>query len=262
MPSNERYAQAFNSYISPEISRMTLPPTERYFAMYSRGATLYPRQQTLMKVLFLELGELTDYDRYVISDWLEQTRNGGDVAIPLDIYERMEWCRRNGYRHFYEVVNCSGRRGGKGFIGGKIAEYLTAQMLSLGNPQRYYGIDEAKEIHIDVLATSFGQAQSMLYNDIKDAILMDDYLSPYIVSTSNVAQKLRTPADIDRDARLRASVGKGAMRTELASIIISPSAANSSAIRGRASYLQCFDEFAHGLDTGSTASVCSTDAPM
>lgn len=254
MALNDKYAQAFTSYISPEISRRSLPPTSVYFHRYSKGATLYPRQQTLMKILFLEIDDFTDYDRYVIDDWLNQTKNGGDVAIPIDIYERIDWCRKNGYHHFYEVINCSGRRGGKGFIGGKIAEYLVAQMIALGNPQRYYGIDEGKEIHIDVLATQYSQAQSMLYNDIKDAILMDDYITPYILSTSTGIQKVRTPADIDREAKLRAAAGKNALRTSIASIVISPSAASSTSIRGRASFLQCFDEFAHGLDTGSTQS--------
>lgn len=247
----EKYARMMCSYVSPELSRDSLPPVCDYLEMYSRGASLYPRQKTLLKIIFLELDQLTDYDHYVIDGWLESTKNGGEVTIALDIYDRMQWCIDNGYRHFYEVVNCSGRRGGKGFVGGKIAEYMSAEMISLGNPQGFYGIDESKEIHIDVLATQFSQAQGMLYNDIKDAILMDDYLSPYIYSTSNNKQLLQTPADIFREQQLKENGRKNSMRASVASIVIQPSAAQSAAIRGRASFLQCFDEFAHGLDTGS-----------
>lgn len=248
------FNRAFSSYISPEISRSLLPPTSVYFDRYSRGASLYPRQQTLMKIIFLEIDQLTEYDRYVIDEWLESTRRNGDVAIPLDIYDRMRWCKENGYKHFYEVINCSGRRGGKGFIGGKIAEYMVASMLALGNPQRYYGIDDSKQMHIDVLATNFSQAQGMLYNDIKDAVLMDDFIAPYIYSTSNSSQKLRTVADFERDARLKrdAKERKALLRSTVTSIVIEPHAATSTSIRGRASFMICFDEFAH-LGSDSSA---------
>ena len=240
------------SLTNPKYGGRGLPPICKFLELYDRGAQPYPRQRTLLKIFFLELDNLTDYDRLVIDEWMESTVSGGEVSIPVDIYERMEWCLNHGYHHFNEIIFCGGRRGGKGFLGGKIASYKIAQMISLGNPQRYYGIDEAKDLYLDVLATQYSQAQGMLYNDIKDAVLMNDWLAPYLYRTSNGAQMLRTPNDMARAAMLDRR--GGSMIATVASIHIQPSAASSSAIRGRASFMQCFDEFAHGLDTGSNQS--------
>ena len=254
MQGYQKAIQLINSNVNPAMNRDTLPPINKYLDTYSTSSSPYPRQRTLLKIFFLELEELTDYDHMVIEQWMKSTREGGDICIPLDLYDRMQWCRDNGYRHFYTVVNCTGRRGGKGFLGGKIAEYLIAQMIALGNPQAYYGIEQSKEMYVDVLATQYAQARSMLYNDVKDAALSDTYISSYIYSTSNAVQRIQTPYDIIRERELMAGRKNSRMRMNAASIVISPSGASSAAIRGRASFLQCFDEFAHGLDTGSTSS--------
>lgn len=247
------FFREMESLTNPVYGGRSLPPVCKFIEWYDRGAQPYPRQRTLLKIFFLELEELTDYDRFVIDEWMESTATGGEVAIPTDIYERMEWCRNHDYHHFHEIIFCGGRRGGKGFLGGKIAEYKVAQMIALGNPQRYYGIDDAKDLYLDVLATQYSQAQGMLYNDIKDAILMNDWLAPYLYRTSNGSQMLRTPNDMARAALLDKRNGRSMLAT-IASIRIQPAAASSSAIRGRASFMQCFDEFAHGLDTGSNQS--------
>ena len=261
MPSGAFYMKTMESLTAPRYGGGTLPPVNQFIEMYDRGAKPFPRQKTLLKIIFLELEELTDYDRIVIDEWMESTVKGGEVVIPLDLYERMEWCRNNGYHHFHEIIFCGGRRGGKGFIGGKIGEYKTAQMIALGNPQRFYGIDDSKDLYLDVLATQYAQAQGMLYNDIKDAILMNDWLAPYLYRTSSTAQTLRTPADIARGGMLKGRVGT--MTAAVATIHIMPAAASSSAIRGRSSYMQCFDEFAHGLDDGikSSAEIYNAATP-
>lgn len=252
MSQSSFYMREMESLTNPRYGGRDLPPVCKFIELYDRGAQPYPRQRTLLKVFFLELENLTDYDRFVIDDWMESSVNGGEVQIPTDLYDRMEWCLNRGYHHFHEILFCGGRRGGKGFLGGKIASYKIAQMISLGNPQRYYGIDDAKDLYVDVLATQYSQAQGMLYNDIKDAVLMNDWLAPYLYRTSNGAQMLRTPNDMARAALL--SRRAGSMVATVASIHVQPSAASSSSIRGRASFMQCFDEFAHGLDTGSNQS--------
>ena len=253
MASGGFYLKTMESMTAPRYGGGSLPPVNQFIEMHDRGAKPFPRQKTLLKIIFLELDELTDFDRVVIDEWMESTVKGGEVLIPLDLYDRMEWCLNNGYHHFHEIVFCGGRRGGKGFIGGKIGEYKTAQMIALGNPQRFYGIDDSKDLYLDVLATQYSQAQGMLYNDIKDAVLMNDWLAPYLYHTSNNQQILRTPADIARSTFLSGR-GSRSMMATVATIHIQPSAASSSAIRGRSSYMQCFDEFAHGLDTGSNQS--------
>lgn len=245
-----------NALIAPQS--VQLPPVVKFIERYSRGSQPYPRQKTLLKIIFLEIEELTDYDHMVIEQWMDETRRGGEVTIPLDLYERMELCRSEGRKHFETTIFNGGRRCGKGFLGGKIAEYKVAQMVALGNPQKFYGIEESKELYLDVLATQYSQAQGMLYNDIKAAILNNDWLAPYVYSTSTNLQRLQTVADKATEemliAQSKAAGRKNALRTGVASIYIKPSAANAPAIRGRASFMQCYDEFAHGLDTGSAIS--------
>lgn len=249
------YLNLMGSFVESEPTRRSILPPIKFLNRYSRGKPMFPRQATLMKIFFLDLEEMTDYDHMVIEQWMESTRNGGEVQIPLDLYDRIETCRKEGRRHFKEIIYCGGRRGGKGYLGGKIAEYKIYQMLELGNPQRYYAIEESKDMYLDVLATQFSQAQGMLYNDIKDAVLSNDYISPYIYSTSNLEQMIQTPADIAREELLKSRQSRSwSLRSSVATIHIRPSAASSSSIRGRASFMQCFDEFAHGLDTQGSSS--------
>lgn len=246
-----------NGFIAPQMAIEQLPSIVDFIDMYDRGATLYPVQSTLLKIMFLDVEHMTEFDHFVIKQWLRETENGGEIAIPLDTYERMDWCIKNGYKNFNEFIFCGGRRGGKGFIGGKAAAYKCAQMLALGAPQRYFGIAEGKDLYLDVLATQYSQAQGMLYNDIKESILLNDWLTPYVYKASNTELLLQTPDDRRREEDIRAqNVGRKNMmgNTRFASIHVKPSAAVSSAIRGRASFQQCYDEFAHGLDTGSNMS--------
>ena len=198
-----RMMTAMLSLTAPDISAGSLPPVGEYLDMYSNTATLYPRQRTLIKCVFADVEHFSAYDRMVVDQWMDSTRNGGEVEFPLDFYDRCEWLKRNGYTHFQYVVVAGGRRMGKGLIGGKLLEVLTARLLALGNPQRHYGIDETKTLEARVFAVSYTQAQSALYSDMRDALLLDDYISPSIYSTSNSQQLLKTPADMARESRMR-----------------------------------------------------------
>ena len=109
---------------------------------------LYPRQKTLLRLICLETENMTEYDHYVIDEWSKNfTRNGVSIGVSPDIWERVEHLKANGYTHFREVVNITGRRGGKGHIGGIIGAYLNWNLLMLDDPQYHYGIDKSKNIY-------------------------------------------------------------------------------------------------------------------
>src|SRR5262249_46841722 len=88
---------------------------------------LFPRQATLLKVMFLDVNAFTDYDRHVLGDWmrgfrLEHTVTGelqfvGSCGIVADVMDRIDWCLADGRTHFEEVVAVQGRRGSKGYMG-------------------------------------------------------------------------------------------------------------------------------------------------
>lgn len=252
----EYMMRAMESFTAPSMSRDALPPICDYLRMYSRGAMPYPRQRTLLKIFFLEDDQFTAYDRMVIDQWIESTKNNGGVVIPLDIYERIKWCKAHGYRHFELVIYAGGRRSGKGFLGSRIVEYMMAQMISLGDPQKYYGIDRTHPIEAAVLATSFEQARSVLFTDIKDAILADDFLIPYVSQTGNSLQTISTPSDFVRDVETDAKVTSGQAYSGSSSLRVVPYAMKSSTVRGHANFFLAFDEFAHTIqgDSGMSSS--------
>lgn len=252
------YIDAMASFVSPDALVETIPPICEFVSKYDRSAQPYPVQSTLLKILYLDVEHMTQFDHFVIRRMMEETENGGEVTIPLDLYERMKWLKEHGYRHFTTFVYCGGRRGGKGFLGGKIGAYQCANLIALGSPQRHFGVVEGHDIYLDVLATQFNQAQGMLFNDIRDAVISNDWLAPYVYYASRNVLRLQTSHDRAREEQLSREAEmmgrKNRTNISVASIVVEPSAASSSSIRGRASFMQCFDEFAHGLQTTSDMS--------
>lgn len=251
MPSADSLMRLAVSTVAPRVAVEELPPIEDFIKRYDRAAMPYPCQMTLLKIFFLDLEHLNEFDKFVIREWKRETENGGEVRIPLDLYDRMKWCRRHGYKNFNTIVYCGGRRGGKGFIGGKMAAYVLARLLSYGNPQKHYGIDQAHSLHLDVLALSYSQAQGMLFSDVRDAVLSNDWLNQYIYSASNNSLMLQTPYDKVREieeiekSRDRGR-GKMGVTASMASIVVEPNGSTAPTIRGRASFMQAYDELAHG----------------
>lgn len=250
----------FSSLAAPQISLKNLPSICDFYEMYTpslQWAPLYPRQKTLMKLIFLELDQMTSYDFAVIESWRESTRNNGLIRIPLDIFDRIEWLKKRNYKHFRESVFVLGRRGSKGFTSAHIAGYKVAQMLTLGNPQKEYGIAEGKDLYVDILATTYSQAKSALYLDVLNTIISCSWFDPYVNALSETAIKLETASDkVFNEKELQKQIEAGRRKNikTRSTIQIEPKAANPDAARGRASFLQMFDEFAYGLDDGLKAS--------
>ena len=94
------------------------PPDIIEFATGPRhlGRTLYPRQATILKVVFLAVGLFTVYDWRVIEEWMASFESSGNRGVTSDLVRRIEICRAQGRPWFREVVAVIGRRGGKGYI--------------------------------------------------------------------------------------------------------------------------------------------------
>ena len=254
----DRFLDAMGGMVSSRDMVSSLPPICDFIEHYDNGGVPYPCQSTLLKIFFLDIENMTDFDYMVIQTWMEETENGGEIKIPLDLFDRMKWCRAHGYQNFNTIIVDAGRRSGKGFMGGKCGAYKVAQLVSMGSPQRAFQIDESKEIYVDILATQFSQAQGMLFNDVKDAILNNSWLAPYIYRASSEKITIQTPSDAERERKIKgiakSNGRKNNINVSVASIVVEPSAVNAPAIRGRASIMQAYDEFAHGLDTNSKIS--------
>jgi hypothetical protein len=218
------------------------------------GQGLYPRQQTLLRLIFLETEHMTSYDLDVIEGWRQGFQRGSDIfGGQPDIWERIEYLRRRGYRRFPHVQFVLGRRASKGYLSALIIAEMIGYLISLDNPQRFYGIREGKDVFCNIGATSQTQAQRHQFADVRDVVEKCEWLQPYIAETKDHQMRLRTPADLRRIANLR----KQGVDIEhsIASLWVVALSASSVAARGATSYANIFDEFAfHVQGTDSTKS--------
>ena len=210
------------------------------------GRKLYPRQKTLLRLINLDTEHMTDYDYEVIDQWTKNfDRNGVAIGVSPDVMDRVKYLKENGYKHFREVVNITGRRGGKGHIGGIMGAYLTWQLIQLDDPQWYYGIDKSKDIYTLCVATNIEQAKRYQFADLSNSIIDAPCFQPYIADSKEHFLALRTPADIRRIAAFEA---RGLRPSRLiASIRNMAVTSNSKASRGATVFSVMFDEFAHML---------------
>ena len=213
---------------------------------------LYPRQATLLKIIFLEVDLLTEYDREVIAKWeagfrlvMEdgQTSYVGTEGIAPGVIQRMQQCRDSGATHFREVVLVLGRRGGKGALGAWCGAYLLWQLLATGNPQEHYKLERTKQLTVMCFAADQEQAEKNQFQDLKKLLETAPAFKPYVSTSTNDSIRLRTPADLSSGAGFREG-----------SIVIDARASTSTAGRGPASVALFLDEMAHTAATGQQRS--------
>ena len=218
------------------------------------GLTLYPRQVTLLKLIFLETDNMTSYDLQVIDDWRQGfTRHRDIYGVQPDIWERVEYLKERGYRRFPHIQAVLGRRASKGFMGAIIAAEQIAYLISLDNPQAYYGIREGKDVFLNVGATSQTQAQRHQFADIRDVVENCAFLQPFVAESKDHQMRLRTPADLRRIGMMQAQGVP--IEHAIATLWVVALSASSVAGRGATSYANYFDEMAfHVQGTDSTKS--------
>lgn len=215
---------------------------------------LYPRQQTLLKLIYLETENMTAYDLEVIEDWMKGfTKPRNVYGVQPDVWHRVEYLKRRGYRRFPHIQAVLGRRASKGFLGAIMAAEQIAYLITLDNPQKHYSIREGKDVFLNVGATSQTQAQRHQFADIRDVVEHCAWLQPYIAETKDHQMRLRTPADLRRIAAMKHQ--NVPIEHTIATLWCVALSASSVAGRGATSYANFFDEFAfHVQGSGSTKS--------
>jgi len=213
---------------------------------FLNGQKLFPRQKTLLKLMCLETENLTEYDYAVIEEWTKDFNFNGDrIGVSPDIMDRIAINKAQGRPYFREIVNITGRRGGKGHVGGILGAYLNWKLLMLDDPQYHYNIDKSKDLYLFCVATNIEQAKKYQFADLSNAIINAPCFQPYIADAKEHFLALRTPADVRRIAGYEA----GGIRPSrlVASIRNMAVTSNSKASRGAAAFGVMFDEFAHML---------------
>ncbi len=217
------------------------------------GSRLYPRQHTLLKLMFLETESMTDYDLDVIEGWRKGFARHRDVyGVQPDIWERIKYLKARGARRFPHIQFIGGRRGSKGLMGGILGAEQIAYFHSLDDWQRYYGVDAGKDGYLNIGATSQTQAKDQLFADIRSTVERCQYLHPYIAETKDHILSVRPPADIRRMGELKAA---GVPIDHLvATLKVQALSSQSAAGRGATAFGIMLDEFAFMLQTGSSKS--------
>jgi hypothetical protein len=208
---------------------------------------LYPRQRVFLKLMFLE--ELQGWEEDIVNDWLSPH---GETRISPMVRNQVEWLRENGYRNFPEVQLVGGRRSSKGYITSLAVGKKMYDTWKLGDPGRYYNIDPDKEIYFMCLATALQQAKAYQYADLVSAITRCQALQPFIGKVQEETFTIKTSADEQYVAQMRAKGVK--IGRDFAKIRGVPKSANADSIRGSATMVFAFDEFAHFMQGDSDQS--------
>ena len=218
------------------------------------GQKLYPRQRTLLKLIYLETENMTAYDLDVIEQWRHSFMDPDTPeGVQEDIWERVEYLKARGYRHFPHIEAIIGRRGSKGKIGGILGAEKLAYMYSLGNWQDYYGVSPGKDGYLSVVATNSIQAKKFQFADIRETVEGCKYLQRSIATASEYELVIRTPADLERIAYLHQN--RMPIDHRIATLHAVAMSSNSASGRGATGFANFFDEFAHMITgTGSNRS--------
>ena len=143
------------------------------------GFPLFPKQVTLLRLIFLETEQMTAFDLDTIEDWRKGfTRHREIYGVQPDIWQRVEYLKERGYRRFPHIQAVLGHRGAKGVLGGVLGTEQIAFLHSLDNPQAVYGIAEAKDVYLNVGATSQTVAMRQQFADVRTMIEQCKYFRP------------------------------------------------------------------------------------
>lgn len=215
------------------------------------GQVLYPRQLTLLKLMYLETEHMTSFDLEVIEEWRKGFRRRRDVfGVQPDIWERIAYLKARGARRFPHIQAVLGRRASKGFIGGILGAEQIAYFHSLDNWQQHFGVRPGKIGYLNVGATSLTQAKDHQFKDVRDVVESCKYLQPHIAESKDYMMSIRTPADLRMIAEMKAA--KIPIEHPIATLEVQALSASSTAGRGATAFGIFLDEFAfmiHG--TGS-----------
>jgi hypothetical protein len=212
---------------------------------------LYPRQATLMKVIFLREDLFTQFDYDVVGEWERSFRLSGNNGITPGVLDRMRYLRSAGYSYFREVLLVLGRRAGKGYLSALAMSYVLWHYLAKGDPQGFYGVDRDKQLACFIYAGKKEQARENLWKDLVNVILGGPCFAKYVSRPMGESLSVYAPHDF---LRMRKRAKRGIITAaDQATFTIQPKEATMMSGRGPASFMQAYDEMAHQVTAGGAA---------
>lgn len=134
------------------------------------------------------------------------------------------------------------------------ASYELYRLLSIYNPQMYYGLPNGNRIQLISVATEKDQA-GLLFNDVTSHLAKCEFFKPFIANNTQSHVQFRTQYDIDKyGPTVRKGDGKFVSFNGKASVRITFKAAVSKGLRGSGNIIVILDEMAHFQDNNGAAS--------
>ena len=140
------------------------------------------------------------------------------------------------------------------------ASYELYRLISLGNPQEYYGLPNGNRIQIISVATDKDQA-GLLFSDVTSHMSKCEFFQPYIANNTLSYVQFRTPYDIEKfGPTVRHENGKFTSFNGKASLRVTFKASVSKGLRGSGNIVIILDELAHFQDKGVSSAKDIYDA--
>ena len=140
------------------------------------------------------------------------------------------------------------------------ASYELYRLISMGNPQSYYGLPNGNRIQVISVATDKDQA-GLLFNDVTAHLTKCEFFKPYIANNTLSYVQFRTPYDIEKyGPTVRHENGKFTSFNGKASIRVTFKASVSKGLRGSGNIVIILDEMAHFQDKGISSAKDIYDA--
>lgn len=213
---------------------------------------LYPRQATLIKIVFLRDDLFTEYDHRVIDEWEKNFRRTGNNGISPGIRERIAILKGMDHPWFREILLVLGRRAGKGYVTALCLAYVLWTYMGFGDPQGEFGVDRDKKLTLMCFAAKREQAKENVWTDLNNVILGSNCFGDYIGRTLGESLSIKAPNDT---LRAEALTKKGIVTAaDMSSFTIVPKESTLTAGRGPASFAQVYDEMAHVVNSGANRS--------
>jgi len=153
-----------------------------------------------------------------------------------------------------------GRRSGKTTLSAIFASYELYRLITLGNPQEYYGLPNGNRIQIISVATDKDQA-GLLFNDVTSHLAKCEFFKAYIANNTQSHVNFRTPYDIEKyGPSVRHENGKFTSFNGKSSLRVTFKASVSKGLRGSGNIVIILDEMAHFQDTGLSSAKDIYDA--
>lgn len=135
------------------------------------------------------------------------------------------------------------------------AAYELYRLLSIGHPQKYYGLPDTNRIQLLAVATGKEQA-GLAFNEVSGHLAKCEFFKPYIVNNTQGHVNFQTPFDIEMygSAKDHNDSGKFESYNGKSSLKLTFKAAVSTGLRGSGNIVIILDEFAHFQDNDGRSS--------